>query len=91
MCSCFYRNSISISTLLACFSALLFCTPLFAGNELIIKQVNLLEDDFKVLSADFFKASSLLADKQLQTIDDIDELYAEVYRLGILGTHYLIN
>ena len=73
MCSCFfYRNSISISTLLACFSALLFCTPLFADNELIIKQVNLLEDDFKALSADFYKASSLPADKQLQTIDDID-------------------
>ena len=81
MCSWLYRNSISISTLLACFSALLFCTPLFADNELIIKQVNLLDDNFKALSADFYKASSLLAEKRLKTIDDIDELYAEVYRL----------
>jgi hypothetical protein len=81
MCSWFNRNSITISTLPVCFSALLFCTPLFADYELIIKQVNLLEDDFKALSADFYKASSLLVDKQLQTIVDIDELYAEVYRL----------
>ena len=81
MCSWFNRNSITISTLPVCFSALLFCTPLFADYDLIIKQVNLLDDNFKALSSDFYKASSLLADKQLPTIDDIDELYAEVYRL----------
>ena len=81
MCSWFYRNLISVSTLLACFFALLFCTPLFADNELIIKQVSLLEDNFKALSADFYKVSSLPAEKRLKTINDIDQLYAEVYRL----------
>jgi hypothetical protein len=81
MCSWFYRNLISVSTLLACFFALLFCSPLCADNELIIKQVNLLEDNFKALSADFYKVSSLLAEKRLKTINDIDQLYAEVYRL----------
>ncbi|MFV9616038.1 MAG: tetratricopeptide repeat protein, partial [Gammaproteobacteria bacterium] len=81
MCSWFNRNLITISALPVYFSILLFCTPLFAGYDLTIKQVNLLEDNFKTLSADFYKVSSSLAEKRLTTIDDIDQLYAEVNRL----------
>jgi hypothetical protein len=81
MSNWFKRNLITISKLAGCFFALLFCTPSFADNDLIIKQVNLLEDNFKTLSAEFYQISSRLAEQRLKTIDDIDQLHAEVERL----------
>ena len=81
MSNWFNRNLITISKLPSYFLTLLFCTPLFAGNDLIIKQVNLLEDNFKALSSEFYQVSSQLPEQRLKTIDDIDQLYAEVSRL----------
>ncbi len=81
MCNWFDRNLVKITTLHATFFALLFCTPLYAGNDLIIKQISLLEDDFKTLSAEFYKTTSQLPDHHLKTITDIDQLEAEVNRL----------
>ena len=81
MSNWFNRNLITISKLPCYFLTLLFCTPLFADNDLIIKQVNRLEDNFKALSSEFYQLSSQLPDHRLKTVDDIDLLYAEVYRL----------
>ena len=81
MSNWFNRNLITISKLPCYILALLFYTPLCAGNDLIIKQVNLLEDNFKALSSEFYQLSSRLPDQRLKTVDDIDLLYAEVYRL----------
>ncbi len=81
MTNWFDRHLLTIQLLPVCLLAFLFCPPLFADNNQIIKQIVILEENFKSLSSDFYQQASSHTDEKLKTISDIDQLHAEVNRL----------
>ena len=81
MTNWFDRHLLTIQLLPVYLLTFLFCPPLFADNNQIIKQIVILEENFKSLSSDFYQQASSHTDEKLKTISDIDQLHAEVNRL----------
>jgi hypothetical protein len=81
MTTWFDRHLITISLLPVYLLAFFFCPSISADNNLITKQIGLLEENFKNLSSEFYQQASAHTDERLKTISDINQLHEEVNRL----------
>ena len=70
----FSRTFLVILQLPVYFLVILFSSPIFANDNESLKQIALLEDDFRTLSSVFYKKTSKAANKKLKKISDIDQL-----------------
>lgn len=82
MTNWFARILMTIPPLSVYLLVFLFCSPAYADSADVIKQINLLEDDYRTLSDDFYQLSSTASNDKLKVINDIDQLYVVVNKIA---------